>query len=193
MSLLALKELSALDGEAKRLLQRHEDLLLATRRRFLSQVVECFTHFTEAEGFKVKLDPAGASARLDQTELAITCTDPSHTLVDSQAQYTVTCSLAPDWAYAIQLCRKPRMEFVNQSSDANDQITNKKLEISYLKSLIEDQTNDEWFVIGRMERTADVRGMTGVLPPAFESFPTFELAVKTALSEVSKAALAPRA
>ena len=86
MSLEALKELSALDGEAKGLLHRHDELLLAMRRRFLNQIVECFTGLTEAEGFRIKRDPMGASARLDETELAISCTDPSHTLVDSQAK-----------------------------------------------------------------------------------------------------------
>lgn len=193
MSLEALKELSALDGEAKGLLQRHDDLLLATRRRFLNQIVECFTGLTEAEGFKIKRDPMGASARLDQTELAISCTDPSHTLVDSQAKYVVTCSLAPNKAYGILLCRQPLVEFTNQSADTNDQITNKRLEIQYLKSLIETHGNDQWFVVGRLENTADVRGMTGHLGAPFESFPTFDQAMKTALREISNAALAPRA
>ena len=193
MSLEALKELSALDGEAKNLLQRHDELLLATRRRFLNQVVECFTGLTEAEGFKIKRDPMGASARLDQTELAISCTDPSHTLVDSQAKYSVTCSLAPTKAYGILLCRQPLVEFTNQSADTNDQITNKKLEIQYLRSLIENQGQDHWFVMGRLENAADVRGMTGQLLPQYESFPTFQQAVKTALRDISNAALAPRA
>ena len=53
----------------------------------------------------------GASARLDETELAISCTDPTHTLVDSQAKYSVTCSLAPNKAYGILLCRQPLVEF----------------------------------------------------------------------------------
>ena len=193
MSLEALKELSALDGEAKSLLQRHDELLLATRRRFLNQVVECFTSLTEVEGFKIKRDPMGASARLDQTELAISCTDPSHTLVDSQAKYSVTCSLAPSKAYGILLCRQPLVEFTNQSADTNDQITNKRLEIQYLRSLIENQGQDHWFVIGRLENTADVRGLTGQLVPPHESFPTFQQAVKTALRDISNAALAPRA
>lgn len=193
MSLEALKELSALDGEAKGLLQRHDELLLAMRRRFLNQIVECFTALAEAEGFRIKRDPMGASARLDQTELAISCTDPSHTLVDSQAKYVVTCSLAPNRAYGILLCRQPMVEFTNQSSDTNDQITNKRLEIQYLKSLIENHGNDQWFVIGRLENTADVRGMTGQLGPQFESFQTFEQAVHTALREISNAAIAPRA
>jgi hypothetical protein len=193
MSLEALKELSALDGEAKSLLQRHDELLLATRRRFLSQIVECFTSLTEAEGFKIKRDPMGASARLDQTELAISCTDPSHTLVDSQAKYVVTCSLAPNQAYGVLLCRQPLVEFTNQSADTNDQITNKRLEIQYLKSLIETHGDDQWFVVGRLENSAEGRGMTGQLGPPFESFQTFEQAMKTALREISNAALAPRA
>ena len=193
MSLEALKELSALDGEAKSLLQRHDELLLATRRRFLNQIVECFTSLTEAEGFKIKRDPMGASARLDQTELAISCTDPSHTLVDSQARYLVTCSLAPNKAYGILLCRQPLVEFTNQSADTNDQITNKRLEIQYLQSLIQNHGNDQWFVVGRLENSADGRGMTGQLGAPFESFPTFDQAMKTALREISNAALAPRA
>ena len=192
MSLEALKELSALDGEAKSLLQRHDEILLATRRRFLSQIVECFTSLTEAEGFKIKRDPMGASARLDQTELAISCTDPSHTLVDSQAKYVVTCSLAPNKSYGILLCRQPLVQFTNQSADTNDQITNKRLEIQYLKSLIETHGNDQWFVVGRLENSAEGRGMTGQLGPPFESFQTFEQAMKTALREISNAALAPR-
>ena len=193
MSLEALKELSALDGEAKSLLQKHGELLLATRRRFLNQIVECFTALTEAEGFRIKRDPMGASARLDQTELAISCTDPSDTLVDSQAKYSVTCSLAPNKAYGILLCRQPLIEFTNQSADTNDQITNKKLEIQYIRSLIENQGQDHWFVMGRLENTADVRGMTGQLLPQYESFATFQQAVKTALRDISTAALAPRA
>jgi hypothetical protein len=134
----------------------------------------------------------GASARLDQTELAISCTDPSHTLVDSQAKYVVTCSLAPNKSYGILLCRQPLVEFTNQSADTNDQITNKRLEIQYLKSLIETHGNDQWFVVGRLENSADGRGMTGQLGPPFESFQTFEQAMKTALREISNAALAPR-
>jgi len=193
MSLEALKELSALDGEAKSLLQKHGELLLATRRRFLNQIVECFTALTEAEGFRIKRDPMGASARLDQTELAISCTDPSDTLVDSQAKYSVTCSLAPNKSYGILLCRQPLIEFTNQSADTNDQITNKKLEIQYIRSLIENQGQDHWFVMGRLENTADVRGMTGQLLPQYESFATFQQAVKTALRDISNAALAPRA
>ncbi|MDZ4402325.1 hypothetical protein [Prosthecobacter sp.] len=193
MSLEALKELSALDGEAKGLLHRYDELLLAMRRRFLNQIVECFTSLTETEGFRIKRDPMGASARLDQTELAISCTDPSHTLVDSQAKYSVTCSLAPNKAYGILLCRQPLVEFTNQSADTNDQITNKRLEIHYLKSLIETHGNDQWFVMGRLENIADVRSMTGQLPPPYESFQTFEQAVKTALRDISNAALAPRA
>ena len=193
MSLEALKELSALDGEAKSLLQKHGELLLATRRRFLNQIVECFTALTEAEGFRIKRDPMGASARLDQTGLAISCTDPSDTLVDSQAKYSVTCSLAPNKSYGILLCRQPLIEFTNQSADTNDQITNKKLEIQYIRSLIENQGQDHWFVMGRLENTADVRGMTGQLLPQYESFATFQQAVKTALRDISNAALAPRA
>ncbi|MCB1278808.1 hypothetical protein [Prosthecobacter sp.] len=193
MSLEALKELSALDGEAKGLLHRHDELLLGQRRRFLNQIVECFTSMTEVEGFRIKRDPMGASARLDETELAISCTDPTHTLVDSQAKYSVTCSLAPGRAYGILLCRQPLVEFTNQSSDTNDQITNKKLEIQYLKSLIESHGGDQWFVMGRLENTADVRGMTGALLPQYESFQSFEQAVRTALREISNAALAPRA
>ena len=193
MSLEALKELSALDGEAKRLLARHDEQLLTMRRRFLIQIVECFAMTTEAEGFIIKRDPMGASARLSETELAISCTDPSHILVDSQAKYTVTCSLAPNHAYGILLCRQPMAQFTNQSSDTNDQITNKKLEIEYLKSLIENQGGDQWFVMGRMENTADVRGMTGQLGSPYESFQSFDLAVKTALREISNAAIAPRA
>ena len=191
MSLEALKELSALDGEAKSLLQRHDELLLATRRRFLNQVVECFTSLTEVEGFKIKRDPMGASARLDETELAISCTAPTHTLVDSQAKYSITCSLAPNKAYGILLCRQPLVEFTNRSSDTNDQITNKKLEISYWKALIENQSLDQWFVIGRLENTVEGRSTTGAQP--YGSFPTFEDAVKTALQEISNAAIAPRA
>ena len=193
MSLEALKELSALDGEAKGLLAKHDELLLAMRRRFLNQIVECFTGLTEAEGFRIKRDPMGASARLDETELAISCTDPSHTLVDSQAKYSVTCSLALNKAYGILLCRQPLVQFTNQSSDTNDQITNKKLEIEYLKSLIENQGGDQWFVMGRMENTSDMRGFTGMLGSPFESFPSFDLAMKTALREISNAAIAPRA
>ncbi len=193
MSLEALKELSALDGEAKSLLQKHGELLLATRRRFLNQIVECFTALTEAEGFRIKRDPMGASARLDQTELAISCTDPSDTLVDSQAKYSVTCSLAPNKAYGILLCRQPLIEFTNQSADTNDQITNKKLEIQYIRSLIENQGQDHWFVMGRLENATDMRGMTGQLLPQYESFATFQQAVKTALRDISNAALAPRA
>ena len=193
MSLEALKELSALDGEAKGLLHRHDELLLAMRRRFLNQIVECFTGLTEAEGFRIKRDPMGASARLDETELAISCTDPSHTLVDSQAKYSVTCSLALNKAYGILLCRQPLVQFTNQSSDTNDQITNKKLEIEYLKSLIANHGGDQWFVMGRMENTSDMRGFTGMLGSPFESFPSFDLAMKTALREISNAAIAPRA
>lgn len=193
MSLEALKQLSALDGEAKGLLQRHDELLLTMRRKFLNQIVECFAGLTEAEGFRIKRDPMGASARLSETELAISCTDPSHTLVDSQAKYSVTCSLAQNKAYGILLCRQPLVQFTNQSSDTNDQITNKKLEIEYLKSLIENQGGDQWFVMGRMENTADVRGMTGVLGTPYESFQSFDQAVKTALREISNAAIAPRA
>jgi len=192
MSLLALKELSALDGEAKRLVEKHDELLLGMRRRFLSQMVECFTALAEAEGFRIKRDPMGASARLDQTELAISCTDPSHTLVDSQAKYSVTCSLAHEKAYGILLCRQPLVEFTNQSTDTNDQITNKKLEIEYLKSLIQNHGNDQWFVIGRMESSADGRGATTELGQQYESFPTFEQAVRTALREIANAAIAPR-
>jgi hypothetical protein len=48
-------------------------------------------------------------------------------------------------------------------------------------------------VVGRLENTADVRGMTGHLGAPFESFPTFDQAMKTALREISNAALAPRA
>ncbi|MDB6004159.1 MAG: hypothetical protein JWR15_1146 [Prosthecobacter sp.] len=193
MSLEALKELSALDGEARGLLAKHDELLLAMRRRFLNQIVECFTGLTEAEGFRIKRDPMGASARLDETELAISCTDPSHTLVDSQAKYSVTCSLALNRAYGILLCRQPLVQFTNQSSDTNDQITNKKLEIDYLKSLIANHGGDQWFVMGRLENTSDIRGFTGMLGSPFESFPSFDLAVKTALREISNAAIAPRA
>ena len=193
MSLEALKELSALDGEAKGLLAKHDELLLAMRRRFLNQIVECFTALTEAEGFRIKRDPMGASARLDETELAISCTDPSHTLVDSQAKYSVTCSLALNKAYGILLCRQPLVQFTNQSSDTNDQITNKKLEIDYLNSLIANHGGDQWFVMGRMENTSDIRGFTGMLGSPFESFPSFDLAMKTALREISNAAIAPRA
>lgn len=192
MSLLALKELSALDGEAKRLVERHDELLLGMRRRFLNQMVECFTSLTEAEGFRIKRDPMGASARLDQTELAISCTDPSHILVDSQAKYTVTCSLAPQKAYGVLLCRQPLVEFTNQSTDTNDQITNKKLEIEYLKSLIQSHGNDHWYVVGRMETVAESRGSTGQLGQPYESFPTFEQAMRTALREIADAAIAPR-
>ena len=193
MSLEALKELSALDGEAKGLLHRHDELLLGMRRRFLAQIVECFTSMTEVEGFRIKRDPMGASARLDETELAISCTDPTHTLVDSQAKYSITCSLAPNKAYGILLCRQPLVEFTNRSSDTNDQITNKKLEIEYLKSLIESHGGDQWFVMGRLENTADGRGMTGPSTAQYESFQSFEQAVRTALREISNAALAPRA
>lgn len=193
MSLEALKELSALDGEAKGLLARHDELLLKMRRTFLNNIVECFSGLTEAEGFRITRDPMGATARLSETELMISCTDPSHTLVDSQAKYSVTCSLAQHKAYGILLCRQPLVQFTNQSADTNDQITNKKLEIEYLKSLIENQGGDQWFVMGRMENTADVRGMTGQLGTPYESFQSFDLAVKTALREISNAAIAPRA
>lgn len=192
MSLEALKELSALDGEAKGLLHRYDELLLTMRRRFLNQIVECFTALTEVEGFRIKRDPMGASARLDETELAISCTDPTHTLVDSQAKYSVTCSLAPQRAYGILLCRQPLVEFANQSSDTNDQITNKKLEIQYIRSLIQNHGNDQWFVMGRMENTADLRSANSP-QAAYESFTTFEQAVKTALREIANAAIAPRA
>jgi hypothetical protein len=47
--------------------------------------------------------------------------------------------------------------------------------------------------MGRMENTADVRGMTGQLGSPYESFQSFDLAVKTALREISNAAIAPRA
>ncbi len=192
MSLEALKELSALDGEVKRLLQRYEDLLLERRRRYLSQIVECFAGLTEAEGFRIKRDPMGVSARLSDTELAISGTDPSHILVEAQAKYIITCSLAQNRAYGILLCRQPLQEFTNQSSDTNDQITNKKLEIEYLKSLIENQGNDQWYVIGRLEAMGDNLTMSGV-QPQYESFQTFDQAVKTALREISNAAIAPRA
>lgn len=191
MSLEALKELSALDGEVKRLLQRYEDLLLERRRRYLSQIVECFAGLTEAEGFRTKRDPMGVSARLSDTELAISGTDPSHILVEAQAKYIITCSLAQNRAYGILLCRQPLQEFTNQSSDTNDQITNKKLEIEYLKSLIENQGNDQWYVIGRLEAMVDNLSMSGV-QPQYESFQTFDQAVKTALREISNAAIAPR-
>lgn len=191
MSLEALKELSALDGEVKRLFHRYEELLLDRRRRYLGQIVECFAGVTEAEGFRIKRDPMGASARMSETELAISCTDPSHVLVEAQAKYIITCSLANNRAYGILLCRQPLVEFTNQSSDTNDQITNKKLEIQYLKSLIENQGNDQWYVIGRLEMMGDHLGMVGV-QPAYESFPTFDQAVKTALREISSAAIAPR-
>ncbi|MEQ1748208.1 MAG: hypothetical protein ABL974_02215 [Prosthecobacter sp.] len=192
MSLAALKELSALDAEVKLLRSRYDDHLLDTRRRFLNQVVEYFSRLMEAEDFKVKRDPVGATARLDETELAVICTDPVNTLVDSQAKYSVTCSLAPNLAYGIMLCRQPLGEFTNQSSDTNDQITNKKLEISYLKALIENQSLDTWFVIGRLENTSEIRGSTGPLP-TLETFSTLEQAVMTALREISTAAIAPRA
>ena len=146
----------------------------------------------EAEDFKVKRDPVGATARLDETELAVICTDPVNTLVDSQAKYSVTCSLAPNLAYGIMLCRQPLGEFTHQSSDTNDQITNKKLEISYLKTLIENQSLDTWFVIGRLENTSEIRGSAGPLP-TLETFTTLEQAVMTALREISTAAIAPRA
>ncbi|MDI1314020.1 hypothetical protein [Prosthecobacter sp.] len=190
MSLEALKELSALDGEAKGLLAKHDELLLTMRRKFLHQIVECFAGLTEAEGFRIKRDPMGASARLSETELAISCTDPSHTLVDSQAKYSVTCSLALNRAYGILLCRQPLVEFTNQSADTNDQITNKRLEIQYLQSLIENHGGDQWFVMGRLENSADLRGTASV---PYESFPSFDQAVKTALREISNAAIAPRA
>jgi hypothetical protein len=190
MSLEALKELSALDGEAKGLLQRHDELLLTMRRKFLHQIVECFAGLMEAEGFRIKRDPMGASARLSETELAISCTDPSHTLVDSQAKYSVTCSLALNRAYGILLCRQPLVQFTNQSSDTNDQITNKKLEIQYLQSLIENHGGDQWFVMGRLENPSDLRGTASV---PYESFQSFDQAVKTALREISNAAIAPRA
>lgn len=193
MSLVALKELSALDGEAKLLLQRYDDFLLSKRRGFLSQIVECFAATTEAEGFRLKRDPMGASARMQDTELAISCTDPSHILVESQAKYTITCSLAPNRSYGILLCRQPLVEFTNKSSDTNDQITNKKLEIEYYKSLIQNQRNDQWYVIGRLEATGDALAMMGGQQPQYESFQTFDQAVKTALRDISNAAIAPRA
>lgn len=193
MSLEALKQLSALDGEAKGLLARHDELLLKMRRTFLNKIVECFTGLTEAEGFRITRDPMGATARLSETELMISCTDPSHTLVDSQAKYSVTCSLAQNKAYGILLCRQPLVQFTNQSADTNDQITNKKLEIEYLKSLIENQGGDQWFVMGRLENTSNMQGMTGMLGSPYESFQTLDQAVKTALREISNAAIAPRA
>ncbi len=192
MSLVALKELSALDGEAKALLQRYDDFLLSKRRGFLSQIVECFAATTEVEGFRLKRDPMGASARMQDTELAISCTDPSHILVESQAKYTVTCSLAPNRAYGILLCRQPLVEFSQQGSDTNDQITNKKLEIEYLKSMIQNQSNDQWYVIGRLECIGDPMTVATTRVAPYESFQTFEQAVKTALREISNAAVAPR-
>jgi hypothetical protein len=191
MSLEALKKLSALDGEVKRLLQRYEELLLDRRRRYLTQIVECFAGLTEAEGFRIKRDPMGVSARLSDTELAISGTDPSHILVEAQAKYVITCSLASNRAYGILLYRQPLVEFTNQSSDTNDQITNKNLEIQYLKSLIENQGNDQWYVSGRLETMGDNLGMAGT-QPQFESFQSFDQAVKTALREISNAAIAPR-
>jgi len=192
MSLEALKELSALDAEVKRLLHRYDELLLDRRRRYLAQIVECFAGITEAEGFRIKRDPMGASARLSDTELAIAGTDPTHILVEAQAKYVLTCSLAANRAYGILLYRQPLVEFTNQSSDTNDQITNKKLEIQYLQSLIENQSNDQWYVVGRLETMGDNLAMTGQ-QPQFEPFQTFDAAVKTALRELSNAALAPRA
>lgn len=191
MSLEALKELSALDAEVKRLLHRYDELLLDRRRRYLSQIVECFAGLTEAEGFRIKRDPMGASARLSDTELAIAGTDPTHILVEAQAKYVITCSLAANRAYGILLYRQPLVEFTNQSSDTNDQITNKKLEIQYLQSLIENQGNDQWYVVGRLETMGDNLIMTGQ-QPQFESFQTFEQAIRAALREISNAALAPR-
>jgi hypothetical protein len=192
MSLEALKELSALDGEVKRLLHRYDELLLDRRRRYLAQIVECFAGITEAEGFRIKRDPMGASARLSDTELAIAGTDPTHILVEAQAKYVITCSLAANRAYGILLYRQPLVEFTNQSSDTNDQITNKKLEIQYLKSLIENQSNDQWCVVGRLETMGENLTMAGV-QPQFEPFQTFDQAVKSALRELSNAAIAPRA
>ena len=66
MSLEALKQLSALDGEAKGLLAKHDELLLKMRRTFLNKIVECFTGLTEAEGFRITRDPMGATARLSE-------------------------------------------------------------------------------------------------------------------------------
>jgi hypothetical protein len=194
MSLEALRELSALDAEVKNLLHRYDEMLLATRRRFLNKIIECFSGMMEGEGLKVIRDPMGATAKLDQTELVIAGTDPSHMLVDAHAKYTVTCSLAPNKVYGILLCRQPMADFTNGSSDTNDQITNKKLEIEYLKSMIQSHGGDQWYLVGRMENTAEIRTATSQAPLAqYDSFATFEDAMKTALREISNAAVAPRA
>jgi len=165
---------------------------LVTRRRFLHQIIECFSGFMEGEGLRVIHDPMGASARLDLAELVISCTDPSHTLVDAHAKYSVTCSLAPNRAYGILLCRQPLTDFANRSSDTHDQITNKKLEIEYLQALIQSHGLDQWYIVGRLESTLEIRGSTGPLPAPYEPFSSFEDAMKTALREISNAAVAPR-
>jgi hypothetical protein len=85
-------------------------------------------------------------------------------------------------------------DFTNGSSDTNDQITNKKLEIEYLKSMIQSHGGDQWYLVGRMENTSEIRTATGNAPLAqYDSFATFEDAMKTALREISNAAVAPRA
>ena len=96
MSLEILKKLSSLDAEVRRLTQLHNEVLHGVRRRFLNQMMEWFSMLVEVEGFKIIRAPLGATARLDQTELVLNCTDPSITLQDSEAQYTITCSLSPE-------------------------------------------------------------------------------------------------
>lgn len=191
MSLEALKELHALDKEAQSLREQHDNLLLGMRRRYLTQVIECFATLTEIEGFKVKRVPTGASARLGESELVINCTDPTQTLMDAQAKYSVSCNLAPNRVYGILLCRQPLVEFTNDYADANDRLVNKRLEINYVKFLIENQDKDQWSIQGRLEGPADLRSANGQ-PLAYESFPNFDQAMKTALREISNAAIAPR-
>ena len=72
MSLEALKELSALDGQAKGLLARHDELLLKMRRTFLNKIVECFSGLTEAEGFRITLhSPNNRYVEDDKTAQAV--------------------------------------------------------------------------------------------------------------------------
>lgn len=192
MSLEILKKLSSLDAEVRRLTQLHNEVLHGVRRRFLNQMMEWFSMLVEAEGFKIIRAPLGATARLDQTELVLNCTDPSITLQDSEAQYTITCSLSPERSYVIVLYRQSQQTPDMQTNDANDQITNKMLEIRHLEAQIANPGKDLWFAKGRLERASDVRGTIGRPPAPFETFQNLEQSMKTALAEISAAANAPR-
>lgn len=192
MSLEILKKLSSLDAEVRRLTQLHNEVLHGVRRRFLNQMMEWFSMLVEVEGFKIIRAPLGATARLDQTELVLNCTDPSITLQDSEAQYSITCSLAPERSYVIVLYRQSQQAPETETSDANDQITNKMLEIRQLEAQIANPGKDLWFAKGRLERASDVRGTIGRQPAPFETFQNLEQSMKTALAEVAAAANAPR-